>query len=351
MMKRSVLLVLAVLCIAVPALALYASSRSSATTVPSSDVAIAGNRTVTVADLNKLIALRLRAAKVSGQKVPKAGSATYRSEVVTPAVQQLVQEAQVQNIADELGITVTDKDVTTALNQAIASAFGGSQKKFQAYLTRYGLTSEDVRDTLIRPQLVAQKVGTKLQKPAPTQAQIAAYYKAHRSSFTTPSQRKVSFILTGSAAEAAKAHAALASGADWTKTATTYAIKPGPPSTGGTLTATKGQVEQSFNKVVFGSLATGTLSAPVKVSAAYEQSALAGKCHPDCYFLIRPTSAVSKSHTQPLSAVTSQIEQTLASQPNQRLEKLVAEQRKATRYNAVYAAAASTQQSSTSATQ
>src|SRR5690348_4121137 len=101
MMKRYVLLAVAVVCIAVPAVGLYASSRSSASTVPSSDVAIAGKREVTVSQLNRLVAMRMHTAKVSGQPVPKAGSSAYQKEVVTPAAQQLVQEAQVQNIADE----------------------------------------------------------------------------------------------------------------------------------------------------------------------------------------------------------------------------------------------------------
>jgi len=346
MKKRYVLLVVAVVCIAIPAVGLYASTRSSASTVPSSDVAIAGKREVTVSQLNQLIAMRVHAAKVSGQQVPKAGSKAYRTEVVNPAVQELVQEAQVQNIADQLGVKVSDKDVKVALSQAISSAFGGSNAKFQAYLKRYALTSSEVQQTLIRPQLLAQRVGAKLKKPTPTTAQIAAYYKAHRSTFSTPSQRQVSFILTGSAADAAKAHTAIAAGADWTKTAKSYAISPGPPSTGGSLTATKGQVEQNFNRVVFGSLETGKLAAPVKVSAAYEQSSLAGKCHPDCYFLIRPTSAIQAGHTQSLAEASAQIAQTLASQPNQQLVKLVAQQRKATRYSKAYAAAAVTQPAS-----
>jgi hypothetical protein len=350
MLKRYVLLAVAVVCIAVPAVGLYASSRWSASTVPSSDVAVAGQREVTVSELNRLIAMRVHAAKVAGQQVPKAGSSAYQKEVVTPAVQQLVQKAQVQNIADEIGVSVTDKDVQVALDQAVTSAFGGSKAKFQAYLKRYGLTKAEVQDTLIRPQLLAQRVGQKLQPATPTRAAIAAYYKAHRSQFATPSQRQVSFILTGSAADAAKARAAVAGGGDWTKTAKQYAISPGPPSTGGSLTASKGQVEQNFNRVVFGSLRTGSLAAPVKVSAAYEQSSLAGKCHPDCYFLIRPTSAIKPGGTQSLSQASAQIAQTLAAQPNQKLVKLVSEQRKATRYNAAYAAAAKTQASSTAPT-
>lgn len=347
MMKRYVVLAVALVAIAVPAIALYASTRSSASTVPSTDVAIAGNREVTVSQLNELIAMRVHAAKVSGQKVPAASSSAYQKEVVIPAAQELVQEAQVQNMADQLGVKVTDRDVQVALNQAITSSFSGSKAKFQAYLKRYGLTRDQVQEMLIRPELLAQRVGSKLQTTTPTKAQIAAYYKAHRSNYTTPSQRQVSFILAGSAADAAKAHAALAGGADWTKTAKKYAISPGPPSTGGSLTASKGQVEQNFNRVVFGSLATGKLAAPVKVSASYEQSSLAGKCHPDCYFLIRPTSAITPGHNQSLSEASAQIAQTLESQPNTKLTTMVAEQRKQTRYNAVYAAAAKTQSSST----
>jgi hypothetical protein len=350
MMKRYVLLALAVVCIAVPAAGLYAASRSSATSVPSGDVAVAGKRAVTVAELNKLIDLRLKAAKVAGQPVPKKGSSAYQTQVVTPAVQELVQNAQVQNIADQLGVKVTDSDVQAALNRAITSSFGGSKAKFQAYLKKYGLTTNDARDMLIRPQLVAQSVGSKLQTATPTKAQIAAYYKAHRSQFSTPSQRQVNFILAGSAADAAKAHAAIAGGAAWTPTAKRYAIKPGPPATGGVFTASKGQVEQNFNRVVFGSLPTGKLAAPVKVSAAYEQSSLAGKCHPECYFVIKPTSAIQAGHTQALSQVSSQIAQTLAAQPNQRLVQLVAQQRQNTRYGKAYIAAASTQQSSTAQT-
>ena len=71
---------------------------------------------------------------------------------------------------------------------------------------------------------------------------------------------------------------------------------------------------------------------------------------PDCYFLIRPTSAIQAGRTQSLAEASAQIAQTLASQPNPQLAKLVSQQRKATRYGTAYAAAAVTQPASTATT-
>jgi len=108
------------------------------------------------------------------------------------------------------------------------------------------------------------------------------------------------------------------------------------------FTAQKGQVDKAFQQAAF-TLPTNQLSPLVKVDKAYAISKLGGKCQPDCYFLIRPTTDEVKAGTQQsLDAVKSQIRTQLLSARKQAhvtsvLQRLEAAQKKATKYAAGYA--------------
>src|SRR3954469_14848985 len=78
------------------------SGSSVPTTVPKGDVAVVGDREITVDQLDKQIAEKIRAAKIAKQKLPKAGTPEYDQQVVQPVVAALVFRAQLENIADQL---------------------------------------------------------------------------------------------------------------------------------------------------------------------------------------------------------------------------------------------------------
>src|SRR5439155_405829 len=70
------------------------SGSGSNVSVPSGDVAIVGDRTITVDQLDRQIELRVRAAKIQKQQLPKAGTQAYRQQVVQPLVDRLVFNAR-----------------------------------------------------------------------------------------------------------------------------------------------------------------------------------------------------------------------------------------------------------------
>jgi peptidyl-prolyl cis-trans isomerase SurA len=322
------------------AAACNSSSSDSSTTVGKNDVAVVGDRTITVDQLNNEIKVRLASMKAQGQNPPKPGTSTYQTEIVQASVTRLVQLAQLANIAANMHINVTSDDVNKQLQQVIKQYFKGSHSKFEAYLKKNGLTDQYVRDEIELPSIQQQKVVDALKKNVNvTSADVKKYYETNKAQYAP--QRQVLFLLAGSKAAADAAHSALAGGADWTKTAKKYAIAPGPPSTGGTFTATDspGAIEDNFRKAVFSStLKTGTLSDLILVSKSYADSNLKGKCKPNCYFIVKPTADTKQ---QTFKDVASQIKSQLESQQQQtvvqaKIAKLQAAQQKLTHYNKTY---------------
>ena len=51
-----------------------------------------------------------------GQTLPEAGTTNYKKQVIDVSVQQLVQNAEVEQIAQNMNLTVTDADVKNAID-------------------------------------------------------------------------------------------------------------------------------------------------------------------------------------------------------------------------------------------
>jgi hypothetical protein len=323
-------------------------SSSSDVSVPAGDVAIVGDREIPVSTLDQQIEQRIAAAAAQKQDLPKPGTQAYRDQVVQPLVDRLVFNAQVENIAEKLGVKVTDEELDKALDDAIKQQYGGDRAKFEADLKKFKFTEDQVKQQLIRPSLLQKKVQEKIQSEVKiTDQDVKDYYDKNASQFATQDSREVDFLLVGSRADAIAARAKLAKNADWNTVAKQYAIPPGPPSTGGKFTATnqEGALEENFRKAVFGDLGTGTLSALIPVSDAYKKSSLPGKCKPDCFFLIKPLGAVKPGKQQSFDEVKaqirSQLEQTqVQQQVDKRIQSLIAEQKKQTHYAPKYKPAA-----------
>ena len=344
---RRFLIVLTLTCLVAVAAACGGGS-SDSTSVGKTDVAVVGDTAITVDQLNRQIELAKKTAQVNGQKIPDVGTKDYHDQLVQPIVDRLVLNAQIENIAKGLGITITDDDIQKSLDDAIKQSFDGSQEKYQTYIKKYGLTDAEVREFLVRPSVVQKKVQDKLTGDQKiSDADVQAYYDKNKAQYSTPDTRDVQFILTGSRADAQAAQQAVSEGQDWNKVAKKYAIPPGPPSTGGDFTATKGQVETNFGNAVFGDLKTGEVSGLIPVSKAYETSNLSGKCKPDCFFIVKPKSDVKPGGQQSFDDVKAQIRQTL--EQTQVLDKartkfnsLLTAQKKLTHYNPAYKPAATT---------
>jgi hypothetical protein len=345
------------LLVAAVALSAGCGGGGATSSLKSGDIAVVGDRHITQAELDHQITLKIQSAKVSNQTVPKQGSAAYRTQIIDPVVQRLVIEAQIENIAAELKITVTDGDVQKALDTAITQQFGGDRSKYEDYLKKYGVTEDDVKEQVIRPSLLQTKIQDKVKAEYPvTDSQIQDYFNSHKAQFITPDSRKVHYVIVASRSDALAAHTAIEGGQKWADVYKKYSLdyQSGTPAAQlGQFSASKGQTETNFGTAVFGgSLATGELSGLIEVTKTYADQNLPGKCKPTCFFVIRPDADVVKGSAQTLAQAKATIESTLAStvqtpKISKRLKQLVDEQNKITHYADAYKPATPTNPSTT----
>lgn len=316
------------------------SSSSTAAKLGSDDVAVVGPNHITKADLDHQITLEVAAMKVKQQKVPKVGTSSYTSTIVQPVVAYLVQNAQVHDIAKQLSVTVTPKQIQDQISKAIQQYYGGDQTKYHADLKKYKLTDQDIADQF-ELTLLEQKIEAKLRDQVKvTDKDVQDYYKSHQQLYeTSADSRAVDYVLLPSKAAAEKAHAALASGKTFAQ------VAPGSiddSSHHEPFTFSKGGGDKAFQDATF-SLKTNELSGLVKVDKSYTQSSLTGRCKPDCYFIIRPTGDIQKAGAKkPFSEVKDQIRTQLLQQRQQAhiqsvVKKLEAQQKKITKYAPGYA--------------
>src|SRR6478672_4327121 len=316
-------------------------SSSSSASLESGDVAVVGDTHITQKQLDQLVAFQVHSAQVAKQKIPAAGTATYKTQVVDPILQRMITNAQVENIAKQLGVTVSDSEVNAGLQKAVTAQFGTDTAKYQAYLKKYGITEDYLKLQLIRPQLLQTKIIAKLKSQYKvTDAQAQAYYNANKSHFVSPDTRKVHYILTKNQADANAARKALIQGSSFPAEVKKYSLDAASnPS--GALTATQGQVETNFANAVFAGLVTGGISPPVEVDSSYAASNLAGKCKPNCYFVIRADGDTVKGSQQSFDSAKAQIVSQLEqSQQTPKLQKkiqsLLAAQKQLTTYAPAY---------------
>jgi parvulin-like peptidyl-prolyl isomerase len=316
------------------------TSSSGSNSLQQGDIAVVGDVHITRQNLDHQIKLEVRAMQVGsgtskGTKVPKVGTTAYTTTIVQPVVAYLVTQAQVENIAKALHVTVTPKQLKAQVTQAIAQYYGGSQAKYQADLKKYDLTEADVEQQF-KLTLLEQNIETKLKGQVKvTTKDLHDYYNSHKSLYaTTASTRKVDYVLVPSKALADKALAALKSGKGFTDVSK-GAIDDS--SLHEPFVATEGQIDAAFQKSAF-SLKTNQLSGLVPVDRAYANTSLKGKCKPTCYFIIRPTAAVIKGGAKKsFGQVEAQIQTTLlASRQSAHLQavitRLESAQKKITHY-------------------
>lgn len=297
-------------------------SSASSGALQSGDVAVVETIHITHTQLDRQIAIVVKGMSLQKQTVPTAGSTAYKTQVIQPALHRLVQNADVQLIAQQLKVSATPAEVTTALNAAIKQYYGGDQAKYQADLKKYGLSTADVHQQF-QTQALEQKITTKLQNEVKvTPQQVQDYYNQNKAQYTTTADtRTVHYLLLPSKAAAQAALASLKAGTAEADVFTAqHAIdgdaKPGQAATPLTFTA-NGGFEANF--VAAGvKQPTGVWGSLVPVSKSYMKSRLTGQCKPQCYFLINPVSALVKKGTkQSFDAVKTQIETQLKSTQQQ----------------------------------
>jgi foldase protein PrsA len=279
--------------------------------VPASAIAVVGGTEITKAQLDELVAQAKTGYQARGQEFPKAGTPEYQT-LQTQYVAYLVELEEFRQAADELGVTVADKDVDAAEEELIKSRFGGKRADYEKALKQQGFTSEQYRASALEVSVLSKKIFDEVTKDAKvTEEEILQYYTANASQYGTPESRDVRHILiaekdkdgnvdfAASKAKADEIYNELKNGADFATLAKENSADPGSKDSGGKLTISRGQTVPEFDKVSF-ELAKGELSKPVKTQYGYH--------------VIEAVSDVRKATTTSIDKVRASIRTTLLQQ-------------------------------------
>lgn len=261
-------------------LCLSVAACSKSKTAETSTVAVAAlvnGDTVTVADAERVAEGFITNGAPPD---PEAEGSSFAEKMYYTAVNRLVEQQLVMHAARELGLVVTDEDVTRSLSQLIAMS--GGEAAFQGILAQRGITMDDVRRDM-RINLTLQRYFEEVvNKNSPvTPEDVQAYYDAHPEEFgpqpevharhilirTTPDMSAAERAAAKDTAEIVQKRAA--SGEDFAALALEYSEDPTNAQTGGDLGwFRKGQMVPPFDSAAF-ALKPGQISGVVTTSYGY----------------------------------------------------------------------------------
>jgi peptidyl-prolyl cis-trans isomerase C len=303
----------AVLAIGVAMLAVACSSGDGDGDVPAGSVAVVGDRTISKSAFDDLVKYAKRSYSAQKRPFPKAGTPEY-AQIRDQAMRFLVQRAQFEVKADDLGIDVSDEAVDKRVDQYIKERHQGSKKKFQAEIKAQGLSEPQARD-IIRANLIQEAVYNKVTSDVKvTDKDIEAYYKKNKAQYGTPETRTVRHVLVKQKALADRLYNQLRGGGDWKAIARKYSQDPASKNEGGRMTATKGALVPEFERTAF-TIGNNGISKPVKTQYGWH--------------IIQALSPVKKSKATPFKQVKEAIRQQLIQDKrNKEMETWVADMRK-----------------------
>jgi foldase protein PrsA len=222
----------------------------------------------------------------------------------------LIRAYWFQAQAAKTHITATPAQVQQRF-QAERLAQFPSQAQFQAFLTQYGYTTDDLLFRT-RVQLLYNKLIQKQTKPV-TNADIASYYASHRTQFGSPETRDLRIVLTKTQSQAQAAKQALSSGQSFDAVAKKYSIDPSTKNKGGVLNnISKGQTDQALESAAF-SAQVGKVVGPVHGQFGY--------------YVIEVTK-VNRGNQKSPAQSTAVIKQTLTAQSQSKAQSAVDAQSK-----------------------
>jgi parvulin-like peptidyl-prolyl isomerase len=245
--------------------------------VPAGDVALVQHvpeeiGLISEADFKRALLQQAAQAKVDG--TPKPGDDKYE-ELKTAALGELLDTIWIQGEAEELGISVTPKQIAAELAQIKKTNFK-TEAEFQEFLKTSRFTDADVL-ARVKLQLLStqiQEAITKLAPPA-TDDEISDYYDtAKDAQYTTPESRDVRVVVNKDEAKIEAAKADLEkddSPASWIKVTTKYSEDPTTKSKGGLQPALTEELlasQEELKEAVFGN-PTGVIVGPIEVQGKF----------------------------------------------------------------------------------
>jgi foldase protein PrsA len=305
-MKRPHLI--ALIALALAGVFIAAGCGSDNQSVGANDVAVVGDESISKAQFDRLIDQAKKNYKQNHQTFPETGTTQYIA-LRKQAMQFLVQRAEFEQKAKDMGIKVTDSDVDHQLATIKSQYFGKNGKcdatcesKFQAELKKQNLSIDQVRDD-VRASVIQNKIYEKVTAGATvSDKDIADYYKKNKQQYVQPASRDVRHILVKKKALADQIYQQVTHGGDFAKLAKKYSTDPSSKDSGGKMTISKGRQVPEFDKVAF-ALKTHEIGQPVKTTYGWH--------------VIQALTPVSKQSVTKLAEVKTAIRQQLLQQKKQ----------------------------------
>jgi parvulin-like peptidyl-prolyl isomerase len=242
--------------------------------VSSGDVAVIedapeGLGTITEKDLKHAIVQAAAAAQV--KPVPKPGEEKYE-ELQKTALEEQLQAIWIQGQGEEMGFSVTPREVSKELKKLKSQAFK-TEKQYEEFLKESHYTQEDV-DQRVRVQILSTDIQKQITEEAgtPSSSEIKSYYEAAKSSqYTTPESRDVRTIGNKDKAKVEEAKARLLkddSPKSWEKVAKKYSSEATKGNGGLQSGLTEGRLPEPLDAAVFAA-PQGEVEGPVKGKTNY----------------------------------------------------------------------------------
>jgi foldase protein PrsA len=305
-MKRTHLIALIV--VAVFGLLVASGCGSDEQSVGANDVAVVGDQTISKDQFDRLIDQAKKNYQANHQKFPPSGTTQYIA-LRKQAMQFLVQRAEFEQKASDMGLKINDSDVDKQLATIKSQYFGKNgqcdatcESKFQAELKKQNLTLDQVRDD-VRASVIQNKIYNKVTTGvAVSDKEIADYYKKNKQQYIQPASRDVRHILVKKKALADQIYQQVASGGNFAALAKKYSTDTSSKNSGGKMTISKGRQVPEFDKVAF-ALKTQEIGKPVKTTYGWH--------------VIQALTPIHKQTVTKLSEVRPAIRQQLLQQKKQ----------------------------------
>src|ERR1700722_14977001 len=200
-----------------------------------------------------------------------------------------------QGTAHKLGINLTDAQLQAAITKAKTESGIKTPAAYKTFLKTSGYTDADIAFR-IRISTIFMKL-IKQHPTAVTNAEIASYYAAHKSSYGSAEKLNVRIVLAKTLANANAAKAALQSGQSWDAVAKKYSIDPTTKNTGGLLKGiTAKEEDAALSKAAFAA-PSNQLQGPVKGQFGYYVVEVLSKTPATQQTLAQATKAIKQTLT------------------------------------------------------
>lgn len=250
-------------------------------------------------------AIEQAAARQGARQAPEPGTPQYDLLKET-AMADVLLSRWVAGEAEELGVTITDREIDTQLESIIQEQFGG-QKEFERFQRQSKFSDDDVRSR-VRLQLMSERIQERVLSGIddPSEGEISAYYDDNQEQFQTPETRDVRTVLNPDAEKAQDAFDQLSedsSPGSWKRIAKQLSTDEATSDQGGLREGVaEGQNDPALDAAIF-EAAEGEVVGPIDTDAGQ---------------YVFQVETINEASTQELDDQTSQqISQTIAAQRQQ----------------------------------